>query len=334
MRFVVFGAGGVGGVVGGRLFQHGHDVTLVARGDHLATMKAEGLRLESPDDTVTLDVPTASSAADVDWRSDDVCLLSVKSQDTSAALDALAAVAPPELPIACAQNGVDNERQALRRFARVYGVCVMLPATFLRPGVVQASSAPVTGALNVGRYPHGTDEVCSELAAAFSSASFLAEPDDRIMEQKYAKLLMNLGNAVEAVCGTADRDGELLRRTRSEALGVLQAAGIAVAAKGHDAEQRRHISIRPIAGERRGGGSTWQSLARGTDRVETDHLNGEIVLLGRLHGVPTPANALLQRLAGEFARQHRQPGSVTEAEVTAMLPPPPTIVEGRDGAAP
>ena len=45
-----------------------------------------------------------------------------------------------------------------------------------------------------------------------------------------------------------------------------------------------------IGGRRRGGGSSWQSLARGTGTIETDYLNGEIVLLGRLHGVPTPVN--------------------------------------------
>ncbi|MDQ3738021.1 MAG: ketopantoate reductase family protein, partial [Actinomycetota bacterium] len=187
--------------------------------------------------------------------------------------------------------------------------------------VVQANSAPATGALNVGRYPRGTDDVTRELAAAFVSATFLSEPDDAVMAQKYAKLLMNLGNAVEALCGTVDRDSELLRRTRREATAVLEVAGIEVAPKGHDAEQRSHISIRPIGGERRGGGSTWQSFARGSSSVETDHLNGEIVLLGRLHDVPTPANALLQRLAAEFARQGRPPGSITEAELAALLPP-------------
>ncbi|CAN5792325.1 hypothetical protein BH20ACT4_BH20ACT4_04960 [soil metagenome] len=179
MRFVVLGAGGVGGVVGGRMFQHGHDVVLVARGDHLAAIQADGLRLESPDDAVALDVPAVGRARDVDWRPDDVCLLTVKSQDTDAALADLVAAAPPELPIACAQNGVDNERRALRLFANVYGVCVMLPSTFLHPGVVQANSAPVTGALNVGRYPNGADHLTGELAAAFSSATFLPSPTTR-----------------------------------------------------------------------------------------------------------------------------------------------------------
>ena len=77
--------------------------------------------------------------------------------------------------------------------------------------------------------------------------------------------------------------------------------------------------MRRIDGERRGGGSTWQSLARGTGRVETDLLNGEIVLLGRLHGVPTPVNALLQDVANELARTGAPPASLTEADLLARL---------------
>ncbi len=56
------------------------------------------------------------------------------------------------------------------------------------------------------------------------------------------------------------------------------------------------------------GGSSWQSLARGAGSIETEFLNGEIVLLGALHGVPTPVNALLQRLALRAAAEGAEPG--------------------------
>ncbi len=80
------------------------------------------------------------------------------------------------------------------------------------------------------------------------------------------------------------------------------------------------MSLRPIAGERRGGGSSWQSLARGTGSIEADLLNGEIVLLGRLHGIDTPVNALIQRVANDLARSRTPPGSLTEDELSAQLP--------------
>lgn len=84
------------------------------------------------------------------------------------------------------------------------------------------------------------------------------------------------------------------------------------------------LRIRPVEGVRRDGGSTYQSLQRGTP-VETDYLTGEIVLLGRLHGVPTPANALLQRLLAEAAARGDAPAGRTEDELLAALGRAPSV---------
>jgi len=79
------------------------------------------------------------------------------------------------------------------------------------------------------------------------------------------------------------------------------------------------MRMRPIDGQRHLGGSSWQSLARGSGSVEADYLNGEIVLLGRLQGVPTPVNELAQRVANRMARECAAPGSVAAAEIEAEL---------------
>jgi 2-dehydropantoate 2-reductase len=63
------------------------------------------------------------------------------------------------------------------------------------------------------------------------------------------------------------------------------------------------------------GNSTWQSLVRGAGSVETDYFNGEIALLGRLHGVPAPINAALQRAARATARDNRPPHTLRVAEL-------------------
>jgi 2-dehydropantoate 2-reductase len=76
-------------------------------------------------------------------------------------------------------------------------------------------------------------------------------------------------------------------------------------------------NMRPIPGRPRIAGSGWQSLARGTGNLESDYLNGEITLLGRLHGVPTPVNEAIQRLSSDLARRREPPGSLTLAEVAA-----------------
>jgi len=321
VRFVVLGAGAIGGVVGGRLVEHGHDVVLVARGDHGAAIAADGLLVRSPDREVRVHPPVVEHASELTLGHGDVVLLAVKGQDTRAALDTLVE-GPADLPVVCLQNGVDNERQALRRTARVYAVPVMLPATHLVPGVVDASSAPVTGILDVGRYPRGEDDLCHAVSAAFGASGFSSLVNADVMRFKWSKLLMNLGNALEAACGPVGRTDPLYRAARAEADAVLAAAGVDVATDEEDAARRGDlISIRPVAGERRGGGSSWQSLARGSGSIEADLLNGEIVLLGRLHGVPTPVNELLQRTANDLARRSAPPASLTPEELASRLPP-------------
>jgi 2-dehydropantoate 2-reductase len=321
VRLVVFGAGAIGGVVGARLYQAGFDVALIARGAHYRAIVSEGLRLETPEEDVVLGVSAFEDPSAVSWREDDVVLLAVKTQDTAEALGALAAVAPVELPIVCMQNGVENERIALRIFPRVYGAVVMSPTEHLEPGVVEAYSTPVTGGIDVGCYPAGVDETAETVTAALSQARFSSLPRPAIMRWKYAKLLMNLGNVIEALCGPDDDyDEELDAFVREEGRACLNAAGIDFASEDEDIERRRDLlHVGEIAGSERGGGSTWQSFIRGAGSIETDYLNGEIVMLGRLHGVPTPANELLCRLAREALRRGAEPGDVTAQEILARL---------------
>lgn len=320
MRFVIYGAGAIGGVVGGRLFQAGLDVTLVARGDHLRALQRDGLTLASPDDNVTLPVPAVATPGEAEPAGGDVVILAMKSQHTPAAVAELALVAPPDVRVVCAQNGVENERVALRSFPEVYAVNVVLPASHLEPGLVEASSTPVTGVLDLGRYPAGIDDTARALAGALSGATFSSQARADIMRWKYRKLLLNLGNAVEAVTGDPGWRGPLVDRLVAEGEAVLRAAAIDCASADEDVERRGDlVRLRPVQGRRRQGGSSWQSLARGLGSIETDHLNGEIALLGRLHGVPTPANALLQRLANQLAAERRPPGSLASRDVLAML---------------
>jgi 2-dehydropantoate 2-reductase len=209
----------------------------------------------------------------------------------------------------------------LRRTPNAYAVPVMLPATYLQPGVVDASSAPVTGILDVGRYPAGVDERAEAISAAFASSTFSSVTNAAVMRFKWSKLLMNLGNALEAALGPVGRTSELNTSARTEAEVVLAAAGVDCASAEEDAARRGdHITMRPIGGERRGGGSSWQSLARGAGSIEVDLLNGEIVLLGRLYGVATPVNEMLQRVANDLARTTAPPASMTEDELAALLP--------------
>ncbi len=310
MRFVVVGAGAIGGAVGARLFQKGFDVTLVARGEHGRALRA-GLVLESPDETVTLPIPAVADPSEVAWdaEGDTIVLLAVKGQHTDAALSQLS-VAPPSTPVVCMQNGVENERRVLRHFLNTYAMCVMCPASQLRPGVVQVHSAPVSGLLDVGRFPSGIDDAGLALAEAIATTTFESVARADIMRWKYRKLLMNLANAVEALCGPEGRFSPLAKEAQREGTEALAAAGIDVASSQEDRERRGDaLQLSPTASGEWQGGSSWQSLARGSGSIEAEFLNGEIVLVGALHGVPTPVNALLERLALRAALEGAPPGS-------------------------
>jgi 2-dehydropantoate 2-reductase len=320
MRFVVFGAGAVGGVIGGRLAEHGHDVALIARGAHYEAIRDHGLTVESPDGAVTVAVEVADHPAGLRFTGADVVILAMKSQDTGAALTALSASAAPTTPVLCAQNGVENERAALRFFANVYGVCVMLPAVHLEPGVVQAYSTPTPGILHVGRFPSGIDTVAEASAAALRDATFASEARPDIMRWKYTKLLMNLANAAEAAFAPSDARNEVAQHARREGATVLRAAGIDFASNEEDAALRGDtLRIRPIGQARRGGGSSWQSLERRTGAVESDYLNGEIATVARLHGTRAPVNEALARLCTEMARDRAAPGSRSAEEFLATI---------------
>ena len=321
MRYVVFGAGAIGAVVGGRLAQAGCDVTLIARGAHLEALQTRGLTIESPAGTDTVRCAAVAHPREIDWLGNPVVLLAVKSHQSAAALAELVLVAPPETPIVCLQNGIANERAALRLFPHVYAVSVACPTSHLDPGVVQAWSTPVTGLLDIGCYPAGTDQVCEAVAADFRAATFSSHPDAAIHRWKNRKLLTNLGNAIEAVCGPQSRQpGPLGDLLAAEGEAVLSAAGLEAATPQNDLDRRADLlQLGEIAGQSRPGGSSWQSLRRGTGDIETDYLNGEIVLLGRMYGVPTPANELLQRLARDLAVTHEGPGVIPAAALLEQL---------------
>ncbi|MGZ4170536.1 MAG: ketopantoate reductase family protein [Solirubrobacteraceae bacterium] len=320
MRFVILGAGAIGGAVGARLHQAGYDVTLIARGAHLEAIRRSGLTLVTPAERSVLPLPAVAEPAEVQWTGEEVVLLATKSQDTLAALAALRDAAGAGAPVVCLQNGVENERVALRFMDAVYGAVVMLPAAHLEPGVIEAYGAKLTGMIHVGRYPGGVDERCEDICAALSRSNLESDPAPDVMRLKYAKPLLNVSNAVSALFAPGERRTELSALVTEEGRAALDAAGIAhVAPEVSDIEARwRRWGVADIDGRHRAGSSTWQSLARGTGALETDYLNGEIVLLGRRHGVPTPINERLCALAAMAARDGLAPGTLSAGDALGI----------------
>ncbi len=318
MRLIIYGAGGIGGGIGASLHRHGHDVVLIARGAQLEAFQTKGLTLVTPAGTETLQIPSVGHLSEIDFTEDDVVILTMKSQHTAGALDDLAAAAG-DVPVFCAQNGVANERIALRRFSRVYGTVVNMPATYTVPGEIIVHAAPKLGVLDSGRYPEGLDEIATTVTGALEASEFRAEPDEHVMRKKYTKLLTNLGNAALVVCGPGVDNRELGGAMTAEAQACYAAAGIeSVAPEVLNANRAAAIQNAEIPGVPRQGSSSWQSILRGTGNVEADYLNGEIALIGAEHGVPTPVNRLVQRLANDVARGTHEPGSISPDELLSM----------------
>ncbi|MFZ0387219.1 MAG: 2-dehydropantoate 2-reductase N-terminal domain-containing protein [Solirubrobacteraceae bacterium] len=198
MRYVIYGAGAIGGVIGARRHQAGHQVALIARGAHLEAIRHDGLLLTTP---------------------------------------------------------------------------------------AEQDGANASGIIDGGRYAAGVDERCDGGDTETSRA-------------------------------------ELTDRLREEARGVLAAAEIEHADEVVDdiGSRWERLDVKPIGDRQRAGSSSRQSLARGAGTIETDFLNGEIVLLGRLYGVPTPLNQAICRLADDAARGGAQPGELSIDESRLPVP--------------
>ena len=320
MRIIVYGAGGIGCVIGAELTRAGFPVQLIARGAHLEALQQRGLTYQTPHGTEQLHIPVVGHPRALEPQADDVVMVTAKSQHTDQILADLGATFGYDVPVVCCQNGVDNERTALRRFKRVYAMLVYLPAQLTEAGVVQCHSRLKSGVLDLSCYPSGTDALCDAIAERLNAANFSVQPNPTVMRYKYAKLLMNLNNAIEAVLPESDTRKQYAEEARAEGRACLDAAGIDYALPEEVRKRRENVfESGEIPGVARVGGSSRQSLMRGTGDIEADYLNGEIAMLGRLHGVPTPVNATFQQLANELAAARREPGSVTEAEVLTRL---------------
>ena len=94
---------------------------------------------------------------------------------------------------------------------------VVLPATFIEPGEVAAFGVPHAGLFDIGRYPFGMDATVDGIVAALNAAGFAAFADPDAMTSKYGKLLMNLGNVLDAAVGEARLQLRSLKQARPRA---------------------------------------------------------------------------------------------------------------------
>jgi 2-dehydropantoate 2-reductase len=225
-----------------------------------------------------------------------------------------------------ALNGVSSEDMALRYFRRVFGICVWMPAVHLEPGEVIIRGVPVSGMFHIGRVPATVADaddraLLKTVQEDWTAANFTVTLPDDVMPWKYRKLLSNLGNAFQALVGQQGDVKPLVEAADTEARQILDQAGIGYTDDAEESAARAHsFSVQPVPGEPAElGGSTWQSLTRGTGNVESDYLNGEIARLAHHLGLRAPVNTRIASLARQAAATGQKPGSISAAELAEAL---------------
>jgi 2-dehydropantoate 2-reductase len=333
MRFVMLGAGAIGGVVGGQLGKSGLDVLFVDPWrEHVDAINRHGLQLRGVHGHHVIRAPAVTDVGQVGFRDDDVVVCAVKSFQTDAAMQALRRASPLELPIFCAQNGVRNEETAARYFRAVHGVMVMIGAKRLVPGEVVHTSA---GPLGIGTWPTGLSDVAREVAHAIGKTDIPAYTTEEIVVHKWNKMAVNLNNATFGLLGISGQEAHADPEVRAwmadvydEGVRVLRAAGIRFdGPPGLGTVEKRIADLRgpaptvpvPADEEPKHRPSLWQDLYHRSGQVEADWFNGEIVRLGEAHAVPTPYNRLLLELITEMARSRERPGRYSLHDLRARL---------------
>ncbi|MFI5695611.1 2-dehydropantoate 2-reductase [Kribbella sp. NPDC051586] len=319
MKIVVYGAGGIGCYVGGRLAASGTAVTFVGRQRMAAELAAHGLHLTdylgadlriAPGDVRYETEPAAAAGADL-------VLVTVKSAATESAAAELAPVLKPGAVVVSFQNGVRNGELLRSRLTEQVVVPGMVPFNVLNRGAGVFHQG-TEGALDVRR-----DAALAPYVEAFQWAGLPLTQHEDILPVQWAKLLLNLNNPINALSNLPLRD-ELSERAyrrclaaaQSETLAILDAAGIepaqllAVPMRRFPSILRlpdflfRRLASKMLAIDPLARTSMWEDLEAGRP-TEIDYLNGEVVRLAESLGRPAPVNAKLVELirAAETARR-------------------------------
>ena len=319
MRFCVFGAGAIGGFIAVKLANAGFEVSCVARGPHLAAIRADGLTLESEGKTIVARLRASDDPAALGLQ--DFVLLTLKAHQLPAAADAISRLMGPATTLVTCMNGVPwwyfhklaGPYEDMRLASvdpggmlwdklpprRALGALVYPACMTVTPGVVRHV---FSNRFAVGE-PDGTDSARARaLAQAFERGGFECPVRPRIRDDIWLKLWGNLSfNPISALTGAAldemARDPgtqSVARAMMVEARAVAERLGVTFSV-----DVDRRIAMTAQVGAHKT--SMLQDLERGKS-LELDALLGAVVEMGRLVGAPTPMCEAVLALVRQRAR--------------------------------
>ncbi len=306
MKVCIYGAGAIGGFLGAELALHGADVSLVARGPHLAAMQANGLTLIRDGQTRTAPVNATDDPASLGPQ--DYVIITLKAHSVPGIVDAMQPLLGPDTAVVMGVNGIpwwyfhglDSPHAGYRvesvdpGGAQWAGIgperaigCVVYPAAEVpEPGVIQHMEGD---RFSLGEPDGSRSDRCKALSQALIAAGIKAPVRPRIRDEIWIKLWGNLSfNPISALTGaTLDvlcTDGDtrpVARAMMLEAQAIGEALGVKFAI---DVDKRLDGGAAVGAHKT----SMLQDLERGRP-MEIDALVGSVQELGRLVDIPTPA---------------------------------------------
>ena len=294
MRIAVMGTGGVGGYFGAKLARAGHDVAFIARGAHLAAIRAKGLRIESASgdvvlpDVVATDDP--SSLAPVD-----VVMFCVKLWDVESAAPAMAPLVARGGVVIAFQNGIDSHAILARVLgaSHVLGGVAYIAAAIAAPGVIVHTGSMAK--LRVGAFREDLQQRAAAFVHACTQAGFDAEvaPDiRRAIWEKFVFLTALSGvTALSRQPVGVVRGNPALREAFAAAMREVVALARAESVPLADdflPRQMRAFDTLPAAMR-----SSMQNDLLAGHRLEAPWLCGRVAELSAEAGIPAPVNATI-----------------------------------------
>lgn len=327
-RYIIYGAGAIGSILGARLYLAGCDVLLIARSAHAEAIRTGGLELHHLGVVRRIHLPALDSPFQVKPAATDRVLVTLKAQQTASEVETMEKAFLPEVPIVSFQNAVHNEEILAGFFSRVYGGLVDFSGTYVKPGVVYYTRNNI---LAIGNYPSGFDSAAESIAQDLERAGFQADRSADIMALKWWKLIINSNNALLAIldCWVQKAHSDpaiypLVADVLEESYRVLAKAGIQIQAPAGVPAMPEMI-VRMRAGgmaseydtpfEKRTYPSTWQDLHLKRGASEAELFNGEILRLAWENGIPAPLNRFLLATLVKMTRKREMPGKCSPAEM-------------------
>ncbi len=289
MRIVVMGAGGVGGYFGGLLAKGGQDLTFLARGAHLAAMRANGLTIESQ--TTPFHVQKVAATDDPAAIGPvDIVLFAVKLYDMEAAAPTLRPLVGPGTVVVTLQNGIDSPEIVGRAIGpeHVAPGVARISAVIDRPGVVRHNGLPPSIVFGPARPEQaGPLQALKAACDAVGMAAVLTDDPQRAVWEKFVFLASMSGMTAltrhpMGPIRTNPATRAMMLESLAETAAVAAALGVRLPA---DTPERTLAFMDALPEGARA--SMLEDLERGR-RLELPWLSGAVARLGSANGVPTP----------------------------------------------